>query len=116
MDGLLQSVPLSAVPLEEIIGRGKGIRWRRAGAAAGGLSLAGMVAAAIVLVLRMLPAPAFPVTIAPSGAAARGGVSAAAPRTAGGCAPPPKTPAARAHSPPPAPTTNAPAPTPVPPA
>jgi hypothetical protein len=76
MDGLLQSVPLSAVPLEEIIGRGKGIRLRRAGAAAGGLSLAGMVAAAIVLVLRMLQAPAFPVTIAPSGAAAPGGVFA----------------------------------------
>src|ERR1017187_9904504 len=65
MDGLLQSVPLSAVPLEEIIGRGKGIRLRRA-----------MVAAAIVLVLRMLQAPAFPVTIAPSGAAGPGGVFA----------------------------------------
>ena len=82
MDGLLQSVPLSPVPLDQIIGRGKGIRLRRAGAAAGGLGLAGMIAAAIVLVLRMLQAPAFPVTIAASALSRPVGSSPAAPRTA----------------------------------
>src|ERR1700683_2361800 len=67
MDGLLQSVPLSPVPLDQIIRRGKGVRLGRAAAAAGGLGLAGIVVVAVVLALRIFQAPAFPVTNAPSG-------------------------------------------------
>lgn len=76
MDGLLQSVPLSPVPLDQIIRRGKGVRLGRAAAAAGGLGLVGIVAVAVILALRIFQAPAFPVTNAPSGAATAGGVFA----------------------------------------
>jgi hypothetical protein len=44
LHGTLQAVPPSAVPLEAIIRRGKVIRLRRAGAAAGALVLAGIIA------------------------------------------------------------------------
>jgi len=46
--GLLQSVPPSPAPLEAIVRRGRGIRLRRAGAAAGALGLAGIVAIAVL--------------------------------------------------------------------
>lgn len=49
MHGLLRSVEPPPAPLDAIIRRGKGIRLRRAGAAAGGLALAGTIAATTVL-------------------------------------------------------------------
>src|ERR1700727_961344 len=76
MDGLLQAVPLSPVPLDQIIRRGKRVRVGRAAAAAGSLTLAGLVTVAVILALQVFRAPAFPVTNAPSGAAGTGGVFA----------------------------------------
>ncbi len=72
--GLLQSVPPSPAPLQEIVRRGKGIRLRRAGAAAGALGLAGIVAVA-VLAPPGSRRPAVPVTT-PAGPVAPGGVFA----------------------------------------
>lgn len=46
--GMLQAVPPSPAPLEEIIRRGKGIRLRRAGAAVGALGLAGILAITVL--------------------------------------------------------------------
>lgn len=72
--GMLQSVPPSPAPLEEIVRRAKGIRLRRAGAAAGALGLAGIVA----ITLLAPPGsrhPAVPGTT-PAGPASPGGVFA----------------------------------------
>jgi hypothetical protein len=72
--GLLQSLPHSPAPIPQIVRRGKGIRLRRAGAAAGTLALAGIVAAA-VLAPPGSRRPAVPVTT-PVGPVAPGGVFA----------------------------------------
>lgn len=74
MHGMLQSVPPSPAPVEEIVRRGKGIRLRRAGAAAGALGLAGIVALA-VLAPPGSRRPAVPATT-PAGPVAPGGVFA----------------------------------------
>jgi hypothetical protein len=67
-------VPTSPAPVEEIVRRGKGIRLRRAGAAAGALGLAGIVAIA-VLAPPGSRRPAVQVTT-PASPAAPGGVFA----------------------------------------
>jgi hypothetical protein len=72
--GLLQSLPPSPAPIPQIVRRGKGIRLRRAGAAAGTLALAGIVAVA-VLAPPGSRRPAVPVTT-PAGPVAPGGVFA----------------------------------------
>jgi hypothetical protein len=74
--GLLQSLPPSPAPIPQIVRRGKGIRLRRAGAAAGTLALAGIVAVA-VLAPPGSRRPAVPVPtpvgpVAPGGAFAQG--------------------------------------------
>jgi hypothetical protein len=58
--GLLEAVSPAPAPLEKIIRRGKGIRLRRAGAAVGGLALAGLVAATTLALAggRHPPSPA----------------------------------------------------------
>jgi hypothetical protein len=62
----LQSVPPSPVPLDTIINRSRGIRLRRAGAAAGALGLAAIVAvAALALSGRPQPANPPPVPLSP---------------------------------------------------
>ena len=70
----LQAVPPSPVPLQGIIRRGRHIRLRRAGAAVGGLALAGIVAVAS-LALRADPQPTLPAA-APAITAGPGGVFA----------------------------------------
>jgi hypothetical protein len=70
----LQAVPPSAMPLEAIIRRGRGIRLRRAGAAAGALALAGVIAVTSVA-LRGNPSSAAPPTVS-AGSVAPGGVIA----------------------------------------
>ena len=76
MHGTLQSVQPPPVPLETIIRRGKGIRRRRAGAAAGALGLAGVIAvASLALGGGQQPAvpPAAPaITAGPDGVFASG--------------------------------------------
>ena len=76
MHGTLQSVQPPPVPLETIIRRGKGIRRRRAGAAAGALGLAGVIAvASLALSGGQQPAvpPAAPaITAGPDGVFASG--------------------------------------------
>ena len=47
LHGTLQSVSPPPVPLEAIVRRGRGVRLRRAGAAAGAIALAGLVAIAV---------------------------------------------------------------------
>jgi hypothetical protein len=74
LEDTLQAVPPSPVPLQGIIRRGRHIRLRRAGAAVGGLALAGIVAVAS-LALRADPQPTGPAT-APAIAAGPGGVFA----------------------------------------
>lgn len=74
MHDLLQAVPPSPAPIPQIVRRGKGIRLRRAGAAAGTLALAGIVAVA-VLAPPGSRRPAVPVAI-PVGPVAPGGVFA----------------------------------------
>jgi hypothetical protein len=74
MQGMLQDVPLPPTPLGAIIRRGKGIRLRRAGAAVGGLALAGIVAATVLAPPGSRP-PTGPAT-APTGSPAPGGVFA----------------------------------------
>ena len=81
---LLEVVEPPVAPVDAIIRRGRGIRLRRAGAVIGGVTLAGIVAAATVL---RPPAPApqeppFRVTVPASGIAGPGGVFASG--TAGG--------------------------------
>jgi hypothetical protein len=77
LHGTLQSVPSSPAPLEAILRRGKAIRLRRAGATAGSLALAGIVAVA-ALVVHGGRAPGTPATAPVSArAAAPGGVFAA---------------------------------------
>jgi hypothetical protein len=76
LDGTLQSVQPSPVPLETIIRRGKGIRLRRAGAATGALALAGIIAVA-ALALPGSPRSANPALsslspVVPGGVIARG--------------------------------------------
>jgi hypothetical protein len=76
LHGTLQSVPPSPVPLEAIIRRGKGIRLRRAGAAAGSVALAGILTVA-ALALHGSPRPANPASnslgpVVPGGVIAHG--------------------------------------------
>ncbi len=74
---LLQEIEPPPAPLETIIRRGRGIRLRRAGAAAGALGLAGIVAAATVLASPTGPGePGLPVTVPASGTAGPDGVFA----------------------------------------
>ena len=76
MHELLRDVPLSPAPLEAVIRQGKAIRLRRAGAAVGGLALAGIAAVIALAVaggIHQAPpatAPQGPVT--PGGVIARG--------------------------------------------
>jgi hypothetical protein len=74
MHEMLQAVPPSPAPLEEIIRRGKRIRLRRAGAVAGLLGLVGIVAATTLALAgtRSQPSPA----TAPLGPVVPGGVIA----------------------------------------
>ncbi len=74
LHGTLQAVPPSTAPLEAIIRRGKVIRLRRAGAAAGALALAGIIAVTS-LALRSGQPPAVPAA-APAVTAGPGGVFA----------------------------------------
>ena len=69
----IQSVPPSPAPLEAIIRRGKGIRLRRAGAAAGFVALAAIAVAALTPLGSRQPAVPAP---AQAGPAAPGGVVA----------------------------------------
>ena len=72
---LLQAVEPPMAPVDSIIRRGRARRLRRAGAVAGGLGLAGIIAAATLLAPRA-PAPQeppFAVTVPASGIAGPGG-------------------------------------------
>ncbi len=83
--GLLQVVEPPVAPVDAIIRRGRGLRLRRTGAAAGCLGLAGIIAAATLLTPPAAPAPrepALPVTVPASGTAGPDGVFASG--TAGG--------------------------------
>jgi hypothetical protein len=71
LHGTLQGVPPSPAPLEAILRRGKAIRLRRAGAAAGSLALAGIVAVA-ALVVHGGRAPGVPATVPAEPVAAAG--------------------------------------------
>lgn len=82
---LLQAVAPPMAPVDSIIRRGRARRLRRAGAVAGGLGLAGIIAAATLLTPSRAPAPQeppFAVTVPASGMAGPGGVFASG--TAGG--------------------------------
>src|SRR5580700_4213928 len=76
LHGTLQSLSPPSVPLEAIVRRGRGVRLRRAGAAAGTLALAGIVAVTgLALRGSQLPAvpPAAPaITAGPDGVFASG--------------------------------------------
>jgi hypothetical protein len=77
VDDLLGAVQPSAVPLDRIIRHGKGIRLRRAGAAAVGVGLAGIIAVAAPLALHAsrppaAPAPALSRPAVPGGVIASG--------------------------------------------
>jgi len=76
LHGTLESLPPSPVPLERIIRRGRRIRLRRAGAAVGGVGLAGIIAVATLALRAGPPAsvpPAAPaITAGPGGVFARG--------------------------------------------
>jgi hypothetical protein len=78
--GLLEAVEPPAAPVDAIIRRGRGIRLRRAGAVAGSLVLAGIVAGATLLpppkTTGPQGAPPLPVTVPASGIAGPGGVFA----------------------------------------
>ncbi len=76
MRGLLQVIEPPPAPLDTIARRGRGIRLRRAGAAVGCLGLAGIIAAAALLVPRSSPEPTLPVTVPANGTAGPGGVFA----------------------------------------
>jgi hypothetical protein len=83
--GLLEAVEPPMAPVDSIIRRGRARRLRRAGAVAGGLGLAGIIAAATLLTPPRPPAPPeppFAVTVPASGIAGPGGVFASG--TAGG--------------------------------
>ena len=82
---LLQAVEPPMAPVDSIIRRGRARRRRRAGAVAGGLGLAGIIAAGALLTPPRAPAPQeppFTVTVPASGIAGPGGVFASG--TAGG--------------------------------
>jgi hypothetical protein len=78
LHGTLQAVPPSPAPVEAIIRRGKRIRLRRAGAAAGTLGLAGIVAVAALALYgasgTASPAAAAPGSVVPGGVIAHGTV------------------------------------------
>src|SRR5206468_11072735 len=77
--GLLQAVKPPVAPVDAIIRRGRAIRLRRAGTAAGGLVLAGVVAWATLLTPPQAAGPQeppLPVTVPASGIAGPGGVFA----------------------------------------
>jgi hypothetical protein len=76
---LIQAVEPPMTPVDAIIRRGRARRRRRAGAVAGGLGLAGIIAAATLLTPPRAPAsphPPLPVTVPASGMAGSGGVFA----------------------------------------
>lgn len=76
---LIQAVEPPMTPVDAIIRRGRARRRRRAGAVAGGLGLAGIIAAATLLTPPRAPAsphPPLPVTVPASGMAGPGGVFA----------------------------------------
>jgi len=82
---MLQAVEPPIAPVDSIIRRGRARRRRRAGAVAGGLGLAGIIAAAALLTPPRVPAPQeppFAVTVPASGIAGPGEVFASG--TAGG--------------------------------
>jgi len=82
---MLQAVESPIAPVDSIIRRGRARRRRRAGAVAGGLGLAGIIAAAALLTPPWVPAPQeppFAVTVPASGIAGPGEVFASG--TAGG--------------------------------
>jgi hypothetical protein len=77
--GLLRAVEPPAAPVDAIIRRGRGIRLRRTGAVAGGLVLAGIVAAASLLTPPKTAGsqePPLPVTVPIGGTAGPDGVFA----------------------------------------
>ena len=76
---LLQAVEPPMAPVDSIIRRGRARRLRRAGAVAGSLGLAGIIAAATLLLppdAAVPPHPPLPVTVPASGIAGPGGVFA----------------------------------------
>jgi hypothetical protein len=75
---LLQAVEPPMAPVDSIIRRGRARRLRRAGAVAGGLGLAGIIAAATLLTPPRAapPHPPLPVTVPASGIAGAGAVFA----------------------------------------
>ena len=76
---LLQAVEPPMAPVDSIVRRGRARRLRRAGAVAGGLGLAGIIAAATLLTPPRAQAPLhppLPVTVPASGIAGPGGVFA----------------------------------------
>jgi len=77
--GLLQAVEPPMAPVGSIIRRGRARRLRRTGAVAGGLGLAGIIAAGTLLTPARTPArshPPLPVTVPAAGIAGPGGVFA----------------------------------------
>jgi hypothetical protein len=77
--GLLQAVEPPMAPVDSIIRRGRASRLRRTGTIAGGLGLAGIIAAATLLAPpgpAAPPHPPLPVTVPASGIAGPGGVFA----------------------------------------
>jgi hypothetical protein len=77
--GLLQAVEPPAAPVDSIIRRGRARRLRRAGALAGGLGVAAIIAAATLLTSARAPAPrqpSLPVTVPAAGIAGPDGVFA----------------------------------------
>jgi hypothetical protein len=73
LHGMLESLPPSPAPLETIVRRGRRIRLRRAGAAAGALGLAGII---VVTSLALRASPPSAVPAAPAITAGPGGVFA----------------------------------------
>lgn len=74
--GLVQSVRPSPAPVDQIIRRGRAVRLRRAGVAAGCLGLAGIIAAAAMLAPRGGGEPVLPVSVPANDTAGPGGVFA----------------------------------------
>ncbi|MFY9930730.1 MAG: hypothetical protein WAK82_22285 [Streptosporangiaceae bacterium] len=74
---LVESLAPPPVPLEAIVQRGRALRLRRAGAVAGSLALAGIIAATALLIPRGgAGGTALPVTVPANGTAGPGGVFA----------------------------------------
>ena len=73
---LTASVEVPVAPVDAIVRRGRSIRLRRAGVAAGGLGLAGIIAALLLTPPAALPVPAPPAPLPASETAGPGGVFA----------------------------------------